>query len=624
MYHYLALSNMSLYHILFYAFFISSLPLYAGITGVKATVNIKTIQQDMVHISILTPSIKSDEILYIMPASIPGTYARMNFGYFVKNFQAYDKKGNVLPVRRENDNEFRIIGAKSLIRLEYDINDSYDDKTYKLDVFNPAGTNFQVDTNIMMGHQGFIGYFEGLQKIPYEIKVIKPSFFWGATSLYKKSISDTIDILSAKDYDELIDNPAMYSKPDSVSYMQGKTKITVAVYSTGGKVTAQMVAKALKPVTSTVEKFLGTMPVDRYTFILYFVGQERSDLRKREAYGALEHSYSSVYFLPESSDPKSLENWVAQTAVHEFLHILVPLNLHSKEIEHFDFKEPKMSKHLWLYEGVTEYFSVLAQAKAGEISEKTLLNRLRRKIISSKYIMPNPVSLSELALNVMQSEYQKLYPVIYEKGALIGLMLDIKLREISGDSITLLSLIRSLSTKFGPAKPFDDSLLFSIIEKETKPEITDFFRRFVDSTEEIQYEQEFAKIGFEYAAKKNIMSYTFSGIKPNVKTTEDDERPDTLRLYVKDTNNVLGAKQGDIVISVQGKNINLEQEDDEAYQALFSPQTDDEVIIDVNRNGQIITLKGKPKSSEKTEEFYLRVNPMATEAQKAFGASIFH
>ena len=86
----------------------------------------------------------------------------------------------------------------------------------------------------------------------------------------------------------------MYSKPDSVSYMQGKTKITVAVYSTGGKVTAQMVAKALKPVTSTVEKFLGTMPVDRYTFILYFVGQERSDLRKREAYCALEHSYSSV------------------------------------------------------------------------------------------------------------------------------------------------------------------------------------------------------------------------------------------------------------------------------------------------------------------------------------------
>ena len=66
-----------------------------------------------------------------MPASIPGTYARMNFGYFVKNFQAYDKKGNVLPVRRENDNEFRIIGAKSLIRLEYDINDSFDDKTYK-------------------------------------------------------------------------------------------------------------------------------------------------------------------------------------------------------------------------------------------------------------------------------------------------------------------------------------------------------------------------------------------------------------------------------------------------------------------------------------------------------------
>jgi predicted metalloprotease with PDZ domain len=184
-----------------------------------------------------------------MPASIPGTYAKMDFGYFVKNFKATDGTGGYIPVRRLNDNEFLIIGGNRLAKIEYDVNDSYDDTTHTLDVFNPGGTNIQQDTNIMFGAHGFLGYFSGNQQLPYTLECIKPATFYTATSLDKKQVNDTLDILKAKNYDALVDNPAMLSKPDTVSYMQGATKINIAVYSTGGKVTAEMVAKVIKPVT---------------------------------------------------------------------------------------------------------------------------------------------------------------------------------------------------------------------------------------------------------------------------------------------------------------------------------------------------------------------------------------
>ncbi|MBK6507405.1 MAG: hypothetical protein IPG02_17575 [Ignavibacteria bacterium] len=39
------------------------------------------------------------------------------------------------------------------------------------------------------------------------------------------------------------------------------------------------------------------------------------------------------------------------------------MNLHAEEIGNFDYNNPVMSKHLWLYEGTTEYFADYIQLK---------------------------------------------------------------------------------------------------------------------------------------------------------------------------------------------------------------------------------------------------------------------
>src|SRR6185503_15287535 len=96
--------------------------------------------------------------------------------------------------------------------------------------------------------------------------------------------------------------------------------------------------------------------------------------------GALEHSYSSLYFMPE----KTIEETRGQLrdfAAHEFFHIVTPLTIHSEEIHEFDFNDPKMSKHLWLYEGVTEYFAGSVQVKYGLITRDEYLSDMRQKLL---------------------------------------------------------------------------------------------------------------------------------------------------------------------------------------------------------------------------------------------------
>ena len=54
--------------------------------------------------------------------------------------------------------------------------------------------------------------------------------------------------------------------------------------------------------------------------------------------------------------------------------------MHSNEIHYFDFNTPKMSKHLWMYEGVTEYFANLFQVNQGLITEDAFYRRMDDKI----------------------------------------------------------------------------------------------------------------------------------------------------------------------------------------------------------------------------------------------------
>ena len=182
-------------------------------------------------------------------------------------------------------------------------------------------------------------------------------------------------------------------------------------------------------------------------------------------------------------------------ASHEFFHILTPLNIHSEEILEFNFLDPVLSKHLWLYEGMTEYATIHMPVKQRMINLEKFAKEIEGKIRGMERF-DNNLSMTEMSTKAIERQDQ--YMNFYQKGALIGLCLDIRLRELSQGKIGTQDLVQKLMKKFGSEKAFKDEELFDEITAITFPEIRKFFKDYVEQGEPIPLKESLQKVGLDY------------------------------------------------------------------------------------------------------------------------------
>jgi predicted metalloprotease with PDZ domain len=233
-------------------------------------------------------------------------------------------------------------------------------------------------------------------------------------------------------------------------------------------------------------RFLGRLPVDHYTFLYHF-GQDGA--------GAWEHSFSSEYVLQEGEFTDSVGHRVTDIAAHEFFHIVTPLNIHSEIIEHFNFVTPVPSRHLWLYEGTTEWAAHAMQLRAGLESPEAYLQTQIQKMQIDRRAYDSTYSLRELALTSYSDSGQAQYPNIYMRGALTAGLLDIRLLELSHGEQGLQDLIIELAHRYGKRRAFPDSTLVDTLVALTHPEIRDFFDRYVWDSQHLPIKEYYAKLG---------------------------------------------------------------------------------------------------------------------------------
>src|SRR5690606_38183070 len=152
---------------------------------------------------------------------------------------------------------------------------------------------------------------------------------------------------------------------------------------------------------------------------------------------------------------------------------------------------------LWLYEGVTEYFSDHVQVKYDLITEQKFLEKLAAKINLSQNNYDDNLPFTELSKKAA-GEHSDEYSNVYEKGAFIGAMLDLQLIELSKGEMNLQKLLQQLSDKYGKDQPFNDDELFDVITQMTYPAIGEFFEKYVAGPESIPYQSILAKTGINY------------------------------------------------------------------------------------------------------------------------------
>ncbi|NEV93103.1 peptidase M61 [Psychroflexus sp. YR1-1] len=560
---------------------------------VEVEIFVNEIENDRVKVSMNPGPISSDSLKFYLPKTVPGTYEINNYGQFASDLIAFDYKGNVMETTREDDNTWVISNSSDFDKLIYEVDDSYDIEG-EGGVFSPAGTNFEAGDNFMLNLHAMVGYFEGAKEIPYKINIHRPSSLAASASLpvIKQTDKGTyvIDEFSTDRYFGVIDHPILYSEPDTTSFDIDGMKVLLSVYSPNEVHTTEDLKPALETMVQAQKSFLGEMDnTNVYAILLYLSDMENPDAR---GFGALEHHTSTSVVLPETMTLEQLEETMTDVVSHEFFHIITPLNIHSREVHYFDYNDPEMSKHLWMYEGVTEYFANLFQINQELISEDQFYQRMNDKI-ETAMAFDDTMAFTEMSENILEEDYKDSYYNVYQKGALIGMALDIRLRELSGGQMGLLDLMKKLVSKYGKDKPFEDDALIPEIVAMTYPEIQSFFDSYVSGNTPIPYDEFFAKVGVEKTESLSKTGYFLNGNTPFIDVNPNDgavffRESYPMNSFFKD----LGVKGGDVIKSINGTEYSLENIRNLISTSMAWPEGEDFTMI-VIRDGEEVTLEGK-------------------------------
>lgn len=459
-------------------------------------INLNQIQDDKVKVSLIAPASRNKEVIFSFPKIIPGTYAISDYGTFISEVTALDKKGRKLPVERINDNQWKISKGKRLHMISYVVEDIFDtEKTH--DIYPMAATNIEEGKNVVINAPGFFGYIEQQTKMPVQLTIEKPSNFYASTSSIPRAEATEKDVFKMKDIDELYDTPIMYGIADTASLKVGNCEVLVSVYSPNKMVQAKQIISWLSDLLYAAKGYLGgKLPANRYAFLYYFKDSNLKHSFQPGLAGALEHTTSSFYYLPELPVDR-LKAFVVDVSSHEFFHIITPLTIASKEVKEFNYDKAVLSKHLWLYEGSTEYTAHHVQVKYGLNSAEEFLDKLSKKIVDSRTHYNDTLSFTELSKQAA-STYADQYGNVYQKGALIAACLDIYLLHLSDGGYGFKNLTHDLGIRFGKDHYFDDEALFDEIEKLSYPEIKQFLIKYVQGTAPIPYEYYFGLAGIRY------------------------------------------------------------------------------------------------------------------------------
>lgn len=432
-----------------------------------------------------------DTLRFFLPRIVPGIYGAMNFGQYVYDFQALDAAGRFLPVSQLDTNTWEIHQASTLARVRYTVDDTWDDfeKVFANGFYKSAGSMWRRDSVAVINHNCLVGYFDKLKDWSYEVTYRRPAGFFGATSLLRSSGTDTTDVFRTPSYRALVDAPLLYARPDTATFKVANAEVLVAVYAEQSGQYAASLVPGLRTLLEHQKDYLGgQLPVNRYAFLIYQVNSPR---RGNYSFDALEHAQSALFLLM-TEGLGSVSGIVRDVATHEFFHIVTPLNIHSQLMEEYDFNQPKQSKHLWLYEGMTEYATIHMPVKQGLEPVEAFLKRVEQKMVESTKF-DSTLSLTAMSENALARQDQ--YYNVYLKGALVGLCLDVHLLSWSDGRYGTQELMPDLAGQLGPGRPFAEDDLFDRITKLTDPTLRDFFRRYVEGIDPLPLAEVFEKTG---------------------------------------------------------------------------------------------------------------------------------
>ena len=191
-------------------------------------IDLTKIHKDDLKIRFNCDELKTEEAVFYFPKTVPGTYAVLDYGRYVKKLKAYTKEGKILTVKKEGENAFRIYNAKALDHIDYQLQDTWEQAKGNM-IFEPAGTGFEAGKYFVLNNGGVFGTIHGYENYPFYIDITTTKGLEGYSSMIKSNTGD-VQHFKAKHYHQLIDEPIMFTNQQVETIQVNNCKVTIASY----------------------------------------------------------------------------------------------------------------------------------------------------------------------------------------------------------------------------------------------------------------------------------------------------------------------------------------------------------------------------------------------------------
>jgi predicted metalloprotease with PDZ domain len=412
-------------------------------------------------------------------------YQVRDFSQFLRSITARDAAGHALPVQTIDKTTWTVANASE---VEYEV---------VADTPGPFGAQL-TETHAFLNLAQLLMYPVGWQhdwSCVISFDGLPPG--WRVATSMIRFPDDTTTLPNsymAVNYDALADSPVEMGTFQESEFEEGRTKYRVLVDANPSDYDMKAVVDMGRKLAATEIEWMRDRPIDHYLFIFHFP--------RRPAGGGMEHAYSTAIDAPAErvkSDPLSL----ADITAHEFFHLWNVKRIRPQSLEPVDYTKEQYTRALWFSEGVTSTVADFIRVRAGYLDERGFLAELAADI---RNLEARPARLTQSAEESSLEAWLEKYPAYespqrsvsyYNKGEILGILLDLQMREASAGKKSLRDLFHWMNEHYAKQeKFFDDSRgVQEAAEAVTGADFGGFFAHYVAGTDALPYDKLFATVG---------------------------------------------------------------------------------------------------------------------------------
>jgi predicted metalloprotease with PDZ domain len=250
---------------------------------------------------------------------------------------------------------------------------------------------------------------------------------------------------------------------------------------------------------------------------------------------------------------------------HEFFHLWNVKRIRPDALGPFDYTKENYTKLLWVAEGFTDYYAGLALRRAGLISEKEFLDE-RARAFQDLQNTPGRLEMSaeEASFDTWIKYYRQDENATnsqvdyYDKGAILGLLLDLEIRRRSHGTKSLDDVMRYLYNEFyKKGRNYTPEDFQKAAELMAGSSLEQFFVKYVRGRDELDYNDALSAAGLRLDTTGETET-TKPADKPylGADLAQDGDRLLVRRVYAGSSAYQQGLNAGDQIVALNNMRAN--------------------------------------------------------------------